>query len=316
MKRPSPPYHGFTLIEILVTTALVAILCLILVQTTGALTRATGLSNQGIEASNQARAAFDLLGMDLAGAVIRPDADFLLDSRASTGEDQLRFLANVASADPAGQGGFSNRQISLVAYRIGPNPFKTDENCLLRAARAVSWSDSGLMGVDPATDLPISLQSSGYPITINADDFDVVAPGVLRLVTGYQLYPDDQPATLADGTQIPNARGQVVYSPPLRSATAPGSAYVDTRRIAALVVGLVTIDPARLKLTNAAQREALAGAFTATPAAGEMPVARWMRDTAKLSTLPESAPLPVRQSVRVFQRSFPLSPFTGTLHEE
>ena len=68
----------------------------------------------------------------------------------------------------------------------------------------------------------------------------------------------------------------------------------------------MALDPQTLKRASNAEVTSLATAFSDVPAMNQLPVARWMSDTANLATLPTDIPLPLRQSVRLYQRAFPL----------
>jgi len=302
-----------------------SVLGMLIVQMISATGSTSRMSNRLVDAAAQARLAFDRIGLDLGTLVKRDDADFVAGNSAAGG-DALRFLTELAS-----QGG--DRKLSLVAYRLAPHPDPANKDntdasgtsrvCLLRAGmpipwvRPPAWGNTAFMG----------LRSDGLPVQLSASDpifaaallpaaanFDVLTPGVLQVVVGFQLYPDNQPVTCTDGTSLSHALGQIIYSPPVRSLTpsapsgAPPVNYLDLSRISAIVVGLVTVDLDSLKLLNAGDAAALSGKFT-IPVAGTMPVAAW---TPVINNLiaNSSAPgiLPVRQSLRVYQRVYPINP--------
>jgi len=314
--------RAFTLIEVLVALAVMSVLGVLIVQMISATGSTSRMSNRLVDAASQARLAFDRIGLDLGNLVKRDDADFVAGNPAADG-DALLFLSELAS--PGG-----NRTLSLVAYRLAPHPDPLNKDntdasgtsrvCLLRAGMPILWdtvSHTTFMG----------LRSDGLPVQLSASDssfaaallpatasFDVLAPGVLQMVVGFQLYPDNKPVTCKDGTSIPNALGQIVYSPPVRSLTpsTPSGAspvdYIDLSRISAIVVGLVTVDLDSLKLLNASDAAALSAKFQ-VPITGQMPVAAW---TPIINTLIANslAPgiLPVRQALRVNQRFYPINP--------
>jgi hypothetical protein len=148
------------------------------------------------------------------------------------------------------------------------------------------------------------------------------------MVIGFQLYPDNQPVTLTDGTGIwtatsgwnsgvnlTNAQGQIVYDPPLRSVTPTGGGaavnYIDWSRIASLVVAVVALDVNSLNTATAQQITKLSQVFPLpTTTNGTTPLTLWAAQADALgSTGPTSVPLPLRQAVRVFQESFPITPY-------
>ncbi len=225
--------QAFSLLEILVAVAVLALIGLILAQIIGAVGQTTRVANRGINAAAQARLAFDRIGVDLACLIKRADTDFL----AASGADNLLFVSLVSAASAPGLPAADNRGLSIIAYRVGANTADGNRPCLLRGARAITWADTGFFGLD-VDGLPVC---DFHCVSTATSDFDALAPGVLRLVIGYQLYPDNQPVTLADGSVISHTLGQVVFSPPLRSDV--GSLHrVDLARISALVVGVVALD--------------------------------------------------------------------------
>jgi Tfp pilus assembly protein FimT len=307
--------------ELLVAVAVMALVSVLILSIIDATIKATRFSNSGVDAAAQARLALDSIGMDLANAVIRSDADFQVSNSTT---NLFAFLSAVPSADPSAN--FTNRHASFVSYRLGTNDaVKHSGPCLLRAGKAIAWNDRSYMGIltngittngTVTNTLPVRFSGADFPASLlPADtDYDVLGPAVLHAEVGFQLYPSGQSVTLADGTVVSQAQGQVVYSPPMRSATTPGNTYIDPTRISAILVGVVVIDPEKSKLLTPAQAQTLAQAFelSATSLAdtsNPLPVGKWMAATQDLANLPSSVPLPVRQSVRLYQRFFPVTPF-------
>jgi len=296
--------RGFTLLEVLIAIVVTALIGLLIVQLIGATTSATRQSNRGIDAAAQARLAFDRLGTDLAARLRRRDVDFQATGSFAAGTNNaLLFYSEVTSP---GLATTNNRGISLVGYRISTNT-ETPRRCLLRAGRALNWTDKGFLG-SSTNGLAAPLSSS--PVSLASDDFDVLAPAVIHAAVGFQLYPDGKSATLADGSAIATARGQVVYSPPVRIASdGTPSTEIDISRISSLVLGVVAMDPRSMDLLDDSQVAQLAAAFPA-PGTGELPMAKWGAVAEDAASLPATIPLPARQSLRVFQRAFPITPYT------
>ena len=85
--------------------------------------------------------------------------------------------------------------------------------------------------------------------------------------------------------------------------------YTDWKRISALVIGVVALNVDGLKLSTAAQVTSLAQAFP-LPANGTLPLKSWTPvASALVSSGPTSVPLPLRQTVHVFQQTFPITPY-------
>lgn len=303
--RPSArsPRRAFTLLEILVAVAITALIGVLIVQLISATTTATQQSNRGIDAASQARLAFDRLNLDLSARVRRMDVDLTASPDLAAGSAPLLFFSEVTSA---GIPSADNRGVSLVGYRIGTSP-ETPRRCLLRAGAPLSWSQAGFIGTS-TNGLPTPLSSA--PVALADADFDALAPAVIHAAMGFQLYPDGQPATLQNGSQVTSCRGQIVYSPPVRrDASGQPTALVDPSRIAALIVGVVAMDPRTMERLTDSQVGALAAAFS-LPDDGILPMAKWGPIADNASGLDPSVPLSARQSLRVFQRAFPITPFT------
>jgi len=322
MKKSNPPGRGmepahrgnraFTLVEVLVALAVMGVLGVLIVQMISATGSTSRVSNRLVDATAQARLAFDRIGLDLGNLVKRDDADFVAGNPATDG-DALLFLSELASPNLSELASPKlNRTLSLVAYRLAAHSDNTDAAgasriCLLRAGMPILWAQGNATFMGLRSDgLPVQL--SGYVSTLlpaEADYFDVLAPGVLQMVVGFQLYPDNQAVTCKDGTLILHALGQTVYSPPVRAA--PLAGYIDLSRISAIVVGLVTVDLESLKLLNASDAAALSAKFQ-VPITGQMPVAAWTPIINTLIAASAPGPLPVRQSLRVSQRVYPITP--------
>lgn len=306
------PRRGFTLVELLVAILVLVLLGYLVAQITGAAMRVTRLSNRMIDTASQARLAFGCLATDLAALVKRPDVPFAAQNAALGATDLLDLVAGVTSA-----GLDSARDVSIVAYQVAPcaanrGPDGQPRSCLIRAGKALGWTTTGYFGLD-AAGLPTTFAGLPASTLPQPADFDLVAPGVIRLVIGFQLYPDNGTVTLQDGTQIDHAQGQLVYSPPVRTVAAYGGApgtvrVIDLSRIAALVAGLVVVDAVNLSPLDAGQVGALGGAFP-VPANGDWPVPAWGALAASPATLSSQVPLPARQSLRVFERAFPVTSF-------
>lgn len=300
---------AFTLIELLLSMAVLAILAVLILHIINAASGTIRFSNRSIDAAAQARLAFDRIGADLAGRVADDQTDFVA---GNTGPNFLQFLSEVTSAGAA-----SNRGASLVTYQLAAHPDNGDRVGLLRSGKAVDWATRRMRGLD-ASGLPVTFGGASFPSSLlpsGAADFDLLSGAIVRAVVGFQLYPDNLPVELQDGTQIPNARGQIVYSLPIRvvvSSDGTKTARVaNLRRVAAMVVGLVAIDLESVKQLDVSQSKALSDAFSGVPAMNQMPVSKWMADTQDMTGLPAVIPLPVRQAVRVYQRTFLLNPFPG-----
>lgn len=314
--------RGFSILELVAAVAVLALLGVMIAQVSGAIQATTRASNRIVDAAAQARLAYDRMGLDFDGLLKRQDADFIAanfsNSAAARAADLLQMLSAVRSQDRAG---LANRGISILGYRVAPHYSNGDKPCLLRGAKSVAWTEVA-MGLDGDGYPPKLIPNGVLPVIPAAlqlaydsavsSDYDVLAPGVIRAVVGFQLYPFDNSARLMDGANITKTRGQIVYQPPVWDTTPPDNQYVDLSGVSSIVVGLVVVDLNSLRSVDASQVEALADQFV-IPSADTLPVSQWMADTENLGKLPQTIPLPARQGVRVYQRAFQIVPYGSPL---
>jgi type II secretory pathway pseudopilin PulG len=310
---------AFTLVEILASLTVLALIGIIIAQITKAAIDTTRISNRSVDATAQARISFDRIRLDVESLLRRQDVDFVANNNVA-GDDILRFLSEVVSS---GVPAASNRGVSFIGYRVAPTANRpgidgNPRSCLLRAGKPVSWSDTSIAGLD-SNGLPVFFSGTSFPYVFQDTDYDVLGPGVFRMVVGFRLYPDGDPVTLEGGgsTATGTSLGQLVYQLPMRSISpSDGSAAVlvpDLKRIGALVVGLVVMNEESANILNNAQITSLISAFadpvSETPVELWSPVADGLASDASLSTIPLTA----RQSVRVYQKAFQITLNRGQL---
>ncbi len=320
MKQYLRKTKGFTLVEILVAITVLALVILIIAQITDSASNSMRLSNRMIDAASQARIVFGCMGQDFSNLVRRADMPLTAQNDPPGSGNVLSFVSAVASANASGNSS-GNRNVSVVAYQISSSadnlgPDGASRPCLVRASKPIPWATTGYFGLD-GSGLPVSFATASFPTSLvsQATDFDVLAPGVIRFAVGFRLYPDNQAVTLQDGTVIANAQGQVVYSPPMRSFTASGGGVVsviDVSRIGAVMVGLVVIDRTNLRLLTSTEITALETKFP-LPTNDTLPVPSWSATAESANALPMSVPLSARQALRVFECSYPVTPFGSRL---
>jgi hypothetical protein len=331
------------LTELIAAMAALTILGLLIAQLLTAASVSTNLSNRLIDAASQARLAFDRLGLDLAAAVIRTDTDFYVGdptapsyyngtNTAYPQNNLLLFLSTVLSAKSTSFAA-GDRNLSLIAYRTAP-VVAGGPTCLFRAGVPVLWNRAytATWTAGAVTRAFMGINLLGYPVSFNPSDssldgtllpkttdFDVLASGVLQMVVGFQLYPDNQAVTTQDGTlnNPAAAQGKIVYHGPARSysyTTTTGGVptnhplyYLDPSRIASLVVGLVTIDTKSLNLLTAAQTGTISAVFP-TPHDGQLPVQSWSPLLVPGSK-PAGVPTPAWQAIHVYERFYPINAY-------
>jgi len=305
--------RGYTLIEIMVAAAVLAIIGFLLVQIMTATTTSTGISTKAVDATSQARYAFDRINLDLKSRLRREDADF----RATNLDPDAAILSLISEVTSPGLEDTANRGISVLNYKVDTHPDVTDANgaprlCLVRAGVPIGWDSTDFLGIED-NGVRRRFDSSTYAYVPADEDYQVVAEGVIRMVVGVRLFPDNELVSLQGDTSSPTlrAQGQLVYRPPveyiLPTDGTPEIELVDPSRIGALVVGVVSLDLESAKLLTNAQLQILADQFTVpdgtTPLETWAPIANNLASDDALNAIP----LPARQSVKVYQRAFPIT---------
>jgi prepilin-type N-terminal cleavage/methylation domain-containing protein len=213
-KRPARA-AGFTLVEIMVATAVLVILILFVAQLTNSATAVARVGTKRMDADTQARTVLDRFGSDICRMIRRNDLDYYIKGPASytghgnghgwgkkltagqQGSDQCAFFASVPGYYPqtSGQG-----PISLVAYRINQNSTAASYLQMERMAKGLLWNGvvnaTNQNSVYPIVFLPNTISSipvwsaavkddnSGQSIDA---DYEVIGPQVFRFEYWYLL---------------------------------------------------------------------------------------------------------------------------------
>jgi len=152
------PMRGFTLIELMAATTVLAILGLVLVQITGATSETSRRDTRSTGASSEARSVFDSLGRDLVTRVRLPGLPAAVKSPA--GNDSVELLSRARGFD-------GDRPASSISYKIADDGTKVR---LERAALGMDWVPG-----------PKSLT---FPVTLPPPavaDFQPISDAVIRL---------------------------------------------------------------------------------------------------------------------------------------
>jgi len=261
--------EGFTLIEVLVSVAVLALLSVLLLRLVTDTQSASRPALRQMGATAQAQVALDRLALDWAALVARPDVPCQL-ADAGTNAIALDFFTRVPTSG-------SGRKISRVSYQMatGLSPG------LKRASKEADWG-AAFMGESAGgvamtfSDLPVGLQ-------LAASDYDLLAPGTLRMAVRF----------------LRRDTGGVTQNPPTKNGT------VDFDQLAGVLVTLVTLDDQTVKPLTAAERQSLSAAFPDVPD-GTLPLSSWEAISSNPGNFPNDIPQSTTSSLRVFQRFFPL----------
>lgn len=307
---------GFTLVELLVSMAVLALILVLVSQMLNATRTITLMGSKQMDADAGARALFDRMAIDIASAVKRADVDYYLKGRPAgnvqTGNDQIAFYSEVPGYYPSPS---SQSPVSLVAYRLPPDRFRIE-----RLGKGLLWNGAStteapvvFLPVPLASPLPsplpspqpspapATMPSPAWPQAANMDadvDYETIGPQVFRFEYYYVLKGQDvttNPSVLSDAPWDARA--------PLGHTDVHG-----LRDVAAIGVVIAVIDSKTRVLVSEAQLKALAEQmedFHATGAAKELLPgyleAKW-QDAVTASALPIIA----SSALRIYGRTFSL----------
>lgn len=164
---------GFTLIEMLVSIAVLVLLVVLVAQLTNGATQTITGSTKHMDADGQARAILDRLAIDIGRMVKRSDADCIIKgwyadnpaiSGTMPGNDSLFFFSETPGYY-SGSSYADKSPITLVGYRV--SPIGISAYALERLGQALRWevgSDAGsiaFLTYAPGSSTPVSQSSIG-----------------------------------------------------------------------------------------------------------------------------------------------------------
>lgn len=301
------PHAAFTLIEVLVAMAVLAVIVVMVANLLSSATAVTTLSNNHMEADNQARTVFDRMALDFSRIVKRKDVDYYINK--TTGNDQIAFYSEAGGYYPTGVTGETPKStMSLIGYRINANKLERLSKALIW--NGVTTATPGATSISPATDksMVFSPRTLATPKTIigtwptivgsadpdpNPDpDYQVLSDQVYRMEFCFLLKPLASTAA-------------VLSDKPSYSTVA--NDYTGFKDVAAIVVTLAVLDSrSRAPVTASNFNDAVGklGDVSGT-AIADPPLKAWQGKVAL-----QDLGLPVRAAsqVQIYQRYFYLDP--------
>jgi prepilin-type N-terminal cleavage/methylation domain-containing protein len=294
--------RGFTLVELLVSVGVLALLVFFVTSLVNSAATITTLGNKRMDADSQARQLLDRMAVDFAQMVKRSDVDYYLKWSANPqtgGNDQIAFYSAVPGYYPTG----SQSPVSLVAYRINSVAGTTAFNKLERLGKGLVWNGVSSTNT-PVVFAPVPIASpSALPpagatptpawqqaANSNADpDYELIGPQVFRFEYYYLLN-----------------NGALSITP---WNTGIGHTSVSGMQdVAAIIADIAVIDSkSKVLLTNAQITTLAAGLsdYTAGMTPGQLR-ANWQTYLDGITTLPR----PAISGIRLYERYFYLSPPT------
>jgi type II secretory pathway pseudopilin PulG len=279
--------EAFTLVEMLVAFAVLAIIVVFVTRLFNTATRVTTTGNKHMDADAQARQLLDRIAIDFWQMIKRPDVDYYLKSvaNAQNGNDQIAFFAQVSGYYPSTG---SQSPLSLVSYRINSANGSTTFNRLERMGKGLVWNGVSPSNM-PIVFLPLTI-ATNWAAATNASsdsDYEVLGPDIFRFEYFYLL-----------------KNGNVSETP---WDTAAGHTNVNGMQdITAICVSIAVVDPQSKGLLSDAQITTLASGMNDVVSSmhpGEL-LAQWQ--SVLDSTI--DMPRPAISSIRLYERSFDLAP--------
>ena len=269
--RPASPNPGFTLIELMVVTAVLAVFLMMTSIVTRNAVDLHGATRTRLATERNAAAFMRQFEADLAQRVTRRESSVRYGKLA--GNDNLTLVTQrrgYALHDTT-----PDRQASLVSYHIR-------QNMLWRAAGGYGFGKPSDRPAEETGTLALAEIPAIGPAEPADKAFQVIAPGIIRLEFSFLVRDADTGKHLVRAT------------PP------------DHQDLIDVVVAtIVTLDPDRTGMLDAAKLEKIAAAF---PDAGdnELPLAKWSAIAARLPRDLPQLPATALQQVRVHQGIFTL----------
>jgi len=292
------PNRAFTIVELLVSVAVLVVLVLLVSRLFSSAVAVTTSGNKRMDADAQLRPLFDRMSVDFSQMIKRSDVDYYLKSSAcpqtcsdstcrtvANCNDQLAFYSAVTGYYPSSG---SQSPISVVGYRINSTSGSTSFNRLERMSKGLVWN--GVSTTDtPVVFLPLTI-SSTWPTVTNGNtdsDYELIGPYVFRFEYSYLL-----------------KNGNVSITP--WDTSAGHSSVTGMQDVAAISVCVATIDPKSRVLISDSQLTTLAGRlpdFSNSMRPGDL-LSQWQTALDGTTDMPR----PAISAVRIYERYFYLLP--------
>jgi prepilin-type N-terminal cleavage/methylation domain-containing protein len=327
MNRFSPTLHGgryraFTLAELLVSIAVLALLLPLVTQLVNNAATITRTGQKHFDVDAQARAVFETMERDFGQMLIRPDVDYYFkggDTKypghsgghskggGQQGQTDLNDYIGFFSQVPGYNMG-SPSPLSLVGYRLNGLATSQSYNKLERLAKGLLWNGLGNLNVNNQTTLspifflPVRItdikawSTMGKNDADTQGDYEIIGPQVFRFEYYYLL-----------------KSGDLTDSP--WDADAGHTAINGLKDLEAIAVTIAVIDPtSRSLLTdlNLLDLQVYMEDFKTQKGNGPVKIGQvetqWNQVLTNSATYPKTANMPraALQGIRVYNRYFDL----------
>ncbi len=294
--------EGFTLIEVLVASAVLVMLVVLVAEMVSSASLVTKQSSRQMDADDEARMVFDRMAGDFQQMLRRADVNPLF--LATNGNDQFYFYSQ-APGYSTNSGTNVNSEIALVGYMVTTNG-------LARLGAQQSWdtlifsslSNTLITNVEQITNSDLSTNPS----------FHVIAPSVFRMEFALRMKPGS-----TNNPGLPPAYQSGVTTNGTNVYFQTNNAGQSLNDVAAIVVALGILDQTsqvilqdtqgqlNLVATNmpdAGTNNSASGGLLTGPSTNGIAADQWITNALQVSGLPAAA----RSQIRVYERTFPISP--------
>jgi prepilin-type N-terminal cleavage/methylation domain-containing protein len=272
--------RGFTLAEMLVAVAMLALLIVFVGRLFTSASSMTTLAGKHIDCDLQATQVFDRMAVDFAQMIVRPDIDsYVKGLDPETGNDRIAFFSEVPGYYPSTG---SQSPTSLVAYRINSNTGSPSFNKMERMGKGLLWNGVSTINKPLIFGGTPTLQSN-WPTatdgTSSDPDYETIGSQIFRFEYFYFLNNGTLAAT-------PGANGMA--------------------DVQAISVCIAIVDPKSKTILSTSQLTALGNNMKDfDPVSFQRPgdmLAQWQ------STLDSTADMPraAISAIRLYQRTFSL----------
>ena len=291
-------FRAFTILELLVAMAVLAMLVLMMAQLVKSGAAVISGSRKNLGADAQAREVFSRFSLDVAQMVKRPDVDAVFSSN-SPGNKAMYFF----SESPGFAASTTNLStLSLVGYRVGTNGIE-------RLGKGLTWG-----GASSATFLTYT-NSTDFTNTANALAASTLTGAWSAVIGSAPAYAD---GIGDDGSgnncYHPLAAGvfRVEYCVLKKDGayTLTRSANQGFRDVAAIVLSLAVLDGDSRKIATVTSNLAAALPFDASNLTNKvLPAEIWQNTINNSAAFAANAGIPqaAASKVRIYQRAFPLN---------
>ncbi len=206
--------RAFTLVEVLVAIAVLALLVALLGQLFINATAASSISSNHMESDARVRLLFERMSADFSHIVKRTDIDYFLKAPSYTEwvssggtvtstpnpaagavNGQMAFFSEVSGYSDVSVTGVQPNSVSLVAYRVNTTGTAP---CIERLGKALAWS-GGTSGIFPVAFMPSTIAGTWpaatlIPATASTSDpaydqdYETIVPNAFRFDYYYQLH--------------------------------------------------------------------------------------------------------------------------------